>query len=204
MNTPSLPLGPLLTAARAGDRDAMDQLLVHYYPTVRGMVHRSLAADLRRKKPWLSAMFSTGDIVQEVFQSVVRDLDHFESDNEGAFVNYLVSLVQNRLLDAVRFHEALRRNPRRAPHGLDRIGQEATDTRGPAEVVEAEEQLRRYAVAIARLSPRERTLLRRRLHTTETFAQLAEHLGYPSEDSARKAFYAAQARLLVEFRTQRP
>jgi RNA polymerase sigma factor (sigma-70 family) len=182
----------------------MDELVTRFYPMVRGLVHRSLATDLRRKKPWLSAMFSTGDIVQEVFQSVVRDMGDFSSDNEGAFVNYLVTLVQNRLTDAVRFHEAMRRNPRRNRNGMEQVNQQASDTRGPVERAAAEEQLRRYTRAFADLTLAERTLLRRRLHTEDTFAELATSLGYPSEESARKAFYAAQARLLLAFQTRKP
>ncbi len=196
-------IGPLLTAARAGDRGAMDELFLRFYPSVRNMVHHSLATDLRRKRPWLAAMFSTGDVVQEVFQSVIRDMEHFDGESEGAFVAYLVTLIKNRLTDAIRFHEAMRRDSRRAPHAGDSLDDQAAESRDPAEIAAAEEQLRRYTRALATLGPRERTLLRERLHGTTTFAELAQQFGYPSEDAARKAFCAAQARLLLSIQNQK-
>ena len=182
-------IGPLLTAARAGDRGAMDELFLRFYPSVRNMVHHSLATDLRRKRPWLAAMFSTGDVVQEVFQSVIRDMEHFDGESEGAFVAYLVTLIKNRLTDAIRFHEAMRRDSRRAPHAGDSLDDQAAESRDPAEIAAAEEQLRRY--------------IRERLHGTTTFAELAQQFGYPSEDAARKAFCAAQARLLLSIQNQK-
>ena len=63
----------LLARARQGDDAALDQLLERYYPVVQEMVHRSLSRDLRTKRPWLIARFSTGDVVQEVFRSVLTE-----------------------------------------------------------------------------------------------------------------------------------
>lgn len=195
----SADFNAVLAAVRAGDRAALDRMVTSLYPPVRALVHSSLETDLRRKRPWLTAMFSTGDVVQEVFLSVVRDLEDFQGTHEGAFVNYLATLVKNRLIDAVRFHEAMRRDVRRSS---ERVGEqeEAPPGAGPVDLVEREEQLRAYARAIAMFPQREQLLLRERLHGTQTFKELAEMLGYPSEDAARKAFHAAQARLLLRLR----
>jgi RNA polymerase sigma factor (sigma-70 family) len=187
----------VMAAVRAGDPAARERLLGHYYPAVRRLVHRSLAADLRRRRPWLAAMFSTGDVVQEVFCSIVRDLDHFASDNEGAFVNYLATLVKNRLSDAVRFHEAMRRDARRASESVENLGERQPAGGEPIDQLALEERVRGYCAAVQALPQREQTLLRERLDGEATFKDLAARLGFPSEDAARKAFCAAQARVLL-------
>lgn len=185
-----------LEAARAGDEEALRVLFDHFYPTVQRMVHRSLAQDPRFRRPWVESVFSTGDVVQDVFMNVLRSLDAVESTNEAAFRGYLAMLVRNRLIDSIRFHEAARRDRRRHQRCEEEY-EPASPARGPSTQVSSAEELGLFRAALARFPSRERLLLRERIERGETFAVLAEHLGYPSADAARKAFYAAQARLLV-------
>lgn len=185
----------VLEAARNGDRAAIDRLVAELYPKVRELVHNSLATDLRRKRPWLTAMFSTGDVVQDVFCGVIRDLDDFHSVHDGAFVKYLATMVKNRLVDTVRFHQAHRRDVRRDRDQID--ADVVAHAEDPASVAELEDELRAYARALATFPQREQVLLRERLSGAQTFRQLAELLGYGSEDAASRAFHAAQARLLL-------
>lgn len=191
----------LLAGAARGDREALDALLTCYYPAVQAMVHRALATDLRLKRPWLAAMFSTGDVVQEVFCGVVRDIGSFDGADEGAFVAFLATMVKNRLIDAIRFHEAVRRDQRRAI----KLGDSEPDFDGaapdPAQAVALDEQVQRFLRVVNTFEPRERLLLRDRLDLGVGFRELAEQLGYPSEDAARKAFYAAHAKLVLRLRS---
>ncbi len=184
-----------VAAAREGHESALNALFDRFYPMVRDMVHRALAADLRLKRPWIAPMFSTGDVVQEVFMSVLRDLESFAGTSEGAFVNYLASVTKNRLIDAVRFHEAVRRDCRRvgSVHDLELPQRE----RDPADHAVTAEEVARFCSVLTSFPTRERLLLRERIERNTTYAELAEELAYPSADSARKAFYAAQARLLM-------
>ena len=87
----------ILEAARRGDRAATEVLFRRFYPGVERMVHRSLSQDLRSNRPWLNVRFSTGDVVQDVFRSLLRDLSGFEGDTEGTFSWYLAMVVRNRL-----------------------------------------------------------------------------------------------------------
>ena len=146
-------------------------------------------------------MFSTGDVVQEVFCGVIRDLDGFHSVHDGAFVKYLATMVKNRLVDAVRFHEAMRRDVRRTRDQVDDDAAAASEHADPRAVAEREDQLRAYARVVATFPQREQVLLRERLYGNQTFKHLAEVLSYPSEDAARKAFHTAQARLLLRLRS---
>lgn len=184
----------LLAAARRHEAEAIDALFSRFYRPVRRMVHRGLQSQLRPSRPWLMPLFSTGDLVQEVFCNVLRDLDAFEGDSEAAFTAYLASTVRHRLIDAVRFHEAVRRDRRRH---RDSDPEQRHATEDPAEEAATAEELREFAQGFANLRPHEQALVRERLEHGHNFRAIAASLGYATPDAARKAFYAAQARLLV-------
>jgi RNA polymerase sigma factor (sigma-70 family) len=186
----------LLDAARGGDRKAVDSLVERYYPHVEETVHRDLSRDLRYSRPWLTARFSTGDVVQDVFRSLLADLQKFEGKTEQAFCGYLAMIIRNRLLDAIRFHEAAQRDGRLSadlaaqPDPWDAAA-------GPATSIADAESADRLEQAIATLEERERLLLRARIEQETQFVVLAERLGYSSKWAARRAFYAAQSKVLV-------
>lgn len=185
-----------LERAKQGQRDARNELIEQFYPQVRSIVHRSLATDLRTNRPWLAARFSTGDVVQEVFRSVIDDLHAFEGQTEKAFAGYLSMLVRNRIIDAIRFHEADRRDGRlSAPSPED--DQHESGHELPAGEAERREQRDLLYRALEELPERERLLVRARFEESASFKELAEQLGYGSESAARRAYTAAQARLAV-------
>lgn len=179
-------------------RQQLAELCERHYPLVHERVHRLLARDVRRGRPWLAAMLSTGDVVHEVFLGVVRDFEGFRGGSERAFVAYLARLVRNRLIDSVRHHEAKQRDSRRTERDLAAIADpHATPGSRSAEREDAE----LVRAILAGFPERDRALLRGRLEDEEPFAVLAKSLGYASADSARKAFAAVQARLLARLQT---
>ncbi len=182
--------------ARSGEKEALDELVRRFYPAVEALVHHRLATDLRQGRPWLHARFSTGDVVQTVFQSVLLDVGAFQGKTEESFVGYLAAVVHNRIIDALRFHEAAQRDGRRGsqmPTGFDSAGTEVD----PADSAMSAEGLVRLHTALACFGPREQHLLRARIDGVASFLELAEQLGYGSESAARRAFFDAQARLVV-------
>lgn len=188
-----------LLAARAGDGSALNELLSRFYPAVSREVHKALASSTRRHRPWLNSLFSTGDVVQEVFVSVVRDLEHVQAVDAGGFVSYLTTLVRNRLIDTIRFHEALQRGVRNTqPIDDDEllVGSAAS----PVDRAASAEGIEQFCAILNATPARERALLMGRIERGETYAELQRSLGYPSEDAARKAFYTAQARLILSLR----
>lgn len=185
-----------LSAARQGDRAAIERLADRFYPTVQRIVHHKLAIDLRSSKPWLAARFSTGDVVQEVFQQVLYDMGAFAGTTEKAFIGYLAIVIRNRIIDMVRYHEADCRDGRRVSRpelGLDVAGPEGD----PAAVLASGELRERLRLALLQLDERTQLLVRARKEGQATFAELAAQLGYETESGARRAFYAAQARLAM-------
>jgi RNA polymerase sigma factor (sigma-70 family) len=193
---PTTAFDVALQAARRGDAEALEFLAERFYPVVQRLVHRRLELDLRASRPWLATRFSTGDVVQEVFLGVLKDLGAFAGDNEGAFVGYLAMVVRNRIIDAIRFHEAERRDGRRVGLSADQLDL-AGPGDDPAAGLRAAEEQTRLREALMRFEPREQLLLRARLESLATFRELAEQLGYHDESGARRAYYAAHARLAL-------
>lgn len=183
-----------LSRARAGDQSALEELFRRFYPRVESTVHRNLSMDVRQSRPWLSTRFSTGDVVQDVFRSVLMDLDAFQGNTEAAFAGYLAMVVRNRILDAVRFHEAARRDGRRPVVDTASMSLEGK-SRDPVEEALLNETNERFLAALSSFPERERLLLRARFEKTASFEDLAEQLGYGSISSVRRAFFVAQARI---------
>lgn len=194
-------LRELITRCKAGDEAARATLVDGFYPAVRDAVHRELALDLRRGRSWLAAQFSTGDIVQEVFLGALRDLDGFHSDDENAFKSFITTMVRHRLLDALRYHEAGRRDAKRAGRGLNvSVLGPVSDATSPTAAAARSEEVTAVNKALESLQPRDRALIEQRFVANKTYAEIAEALGIVSEGAARKAVAASQARLLIQLR----
>lgn len=186
----------LLDRARAGDRQAQDDLIARFYERVREVVHQRLEFDLRRNQRWVAPLFSTSDVVQEVFVGVVRTLGDFDGDDEADFVRYLSGAVRNRIIDALRHHEAHKRDGRRVRSADEQEPAGSDPT--PSWIASLAEQMEVYRTVVAELPERERRLLEERLEERREFDGIAQALGLPSADAARKAFNRAQALLLAK------
>ena len=193
-NNPDSSATPKAVIDVGADRAKLEELCQRHYQHVHDRVHRMLARDLRRGRPWLSALLSTGDVVHEVFLGVVRDFDRFRGESEQAFVAYLARLVRNRLIDSVRHHEASRRDHRLIERETSTlVDPDMTPSTGLTHQEDAELVSR----ILGTFPERDRALLRGRLEDEESFPVLAKSLGYASADSARKAFASVQARMMA-------
>lgn len=201
----SMDLARTLEAAARGDRAALQTLLNEFYPQVREVVHKELHHDFRKHHRWMLPLFSTGDIVQDVFVCVVKGLSGFAVEDESSFARYLATLVEHRLLDAVRFHEAARRDHRRLTEepdgGLDAMACGSADPT-PSVLASVNEQVSVYRAVLATFTEKQRLLLDLRLADDLPFTDIAVRLGIASADAARKAFHEAQAKLLVKLRAR--
>jgi len=193
-------LSGILEAARRGDAGALDELCRRFQPRVTSLVHAQIQRRLRPQQHAVLKLLSTGDIVQDVFVEVLRNLDRFDGDNEAAFVGLLATLVEHRLVDQVRRSQAARRDVRRAADQGPLTAGVTAGAGSPAAAAAQAEQLAIYRAVLDGFPARERTLLSLRLEQQLEFEQLAQRLAYPSADAARKAFHAVQARLLLRLR----
>lgn len=174
----------LLTRARAGDREALDDLFARYLPLLR----RWAAGRLPR---WARDLADTPDLVQETLIQVFKKVGGFEHRGEGAFHAYLRQAVMNRIRNEIR--NAARR-PQRSDMDEDSPALEAS----PLEAAIGSEAVDRYETALRRLSDEDRELIVARLEMGLTYGELADAAGKPSADAARMAVTRAIARLIEE------
>lgn len=195
----------LLAAAAAGEKAAQDRLVEATYADVRARVHQELERDFRQRHKWMLPLFSTQDVVHEVLAAVVRDLRDTSFPAREAFFAFLGTVVHRRLIDAVRFHEAARRDGRRVvaepTAGVAALGVDAREAT-PTFAAQLGERARLLQEALAELPERWRHLLELRLMEERTFPEIAQALGYSSEETARQSFVEAKARLLVKLRAR--
>jgi RNA polymerase sigma factor (sigma-70 family) len=197
-----MDLVALLDAARCGDAAAQGELIARFQTRVASMVHRQLQSRLRPQQHALLRQLSTGDLVQEVFLEVLRGLDRWDGGNEATFEALLATLVEHRIVDQIRRSHAERRDVRRLDAASPATVGACADDPGPRTLAVSHEQVAIYRAVLATFPERERALLVLRMEDELEFSDLAARLAYPSPDAARKAFHAAQARLLLRLRKQ--
>lgn len=195
----------LIRASIQGDSAATTELIDRLYPKVQAIVHRELERDFRQRHKWILPLFSTRDIVQDVFADVVGGLDESaDFPNEAAFVGYLSTMVRHRLLDAVRHNEAGKRDVRRRTDAsgtmIDRMAKTQSST--PELAANLAEQAELLRAVLDEFPERHRALLTLRMMDGETFPSIATKLGYASAETARQAFLDSQAKLLVKLRAR--
>ena len=136
-------------------------------------------------------MVETQDLVQETLFQTFKRIETFRPERVGALQAYLRQAVLNRIRDE------LRRVSRRPV--TDVLEDEHVDPDpSPLEEAIGREATERYEAALAALRPEEREAIIGRIELGYTYDELAEALGKPSGDAARKAAERALVRLVEE------
>jgi RNA polymerase sigma-70 factor (ECF subfamily) len=174
----------LVALVQKGDRAALERLFARHGPPLR----RWASGRLPR---WARDMADTDDVVQEALLQTFKRIESFEARGAGSLHAYLRQAVLNRVRDELRRRgrEPVRTDfdDRRSDPGLSPL-QRAIDG----------EALERYERALARLRAQDQEAIIARVEMGYTYEELAESLGKPSADAARKAARRALVRLLTE------
>jgi RNA polymerase sigma-70 factor (ECF subfamily) len=174
----------LLTRARNGDGQALEDLLARYLPVLSRWATGRLPIPARD-------LVDTADLVQETLIGTFKRLDGFEHRGEGALYAYLRQAVLNRIRDELR-------KARRRPERMDLDEGQPDDGLSPLEKAIGREAVERYEAALQRLSEGERDLIVARLELGLTYGEMADVLGKNSPDAARMAVGRALTRLAEE------
>jgi RNA polymerase sigma factor (sigma-70 family) len=174
----------LLDRARAGDKDALDQLFERHLKPLQRWARGRLPA-------WARDVADTNDLVQETLIQTFRRIEGFEPRGVGALQAYLRQAVLNRIRDELR-------RKRRRPDMAELNGLEIDRGESPLEQAIGREAVDRYEEALTRLRPDEREAIIARVELGYSYEELAEALGKPTADAARKAAQRALARLAEE------
>jgi RNA polymerase sigma-70 factor (ECF subfamily) len=180
--------GQLIERARTGDAQAIARLCeLHLKP-----LQRWASGRLPR---WARSLTDTDDLVQDTLIQTFRRIDVFEPRRAGALQAYLRQAVMNRIRDEVR------KSVRRPQHAL--AAEDADPAASPLEQAIGREAVERYERALATLEPREREAIIGRVEMGYSYQELADALGKPSAEAARKAAERALVRLAEEMRRAR-
>lgn len=171
----------LLERARAGDRQALDQVFARCVPRLR----RWAAGRLPR---WARDFADTQDLVQEAVLQTFRRIEEFEPRGEGALQAYLRQAVMNRIRNEIR---RATRHP--APASLD--SNAANAGLSPLEELIGKQEIAAYDEAMGALEPHEREAIVGRVELGLSYAELATTMGRPSADAARMAVARALLKL---------
>lgn len=187
---PSAPLDStavLVQRVREGDKASLERLIERHLAPLR----RYASGRLPR---WARDLADTDDLVQDTLLRTFSRLDAFEVRGAGALQAYLRQAVMNRLRDELR-----RRG--RAPAMVDLDKLDVPGQGSPLEDAIGAEAAARYVAALARLEPEEREAIIGRVEMEYSYADLADVLGKPTADAARKAARRALLRLAEEMKT---
>lgn len=174
----------LISRARTGDQDAIERLFARHLKPLQRWASGRLPK-------WARDLADTDDLVQEALLQTFKKIEDFEPRRVGALQAYLRQAVLNRLRDE------LRRKARR-PDATDLDGLEDVTARSPLEEAIGRQAIEDYEEALGRLRPEEREAIIARVEIGYTYDELAEALGKPSADAARKTARRALLRLAEE------
>lgn len=180
-----------LQRVHRGDDEALRQLVAEHLPWIEAHVRKKLT-------PVARAAGETQDFVQEAMLAVLRDGPRFTIDNPAAFRALLARIVENDIVDKVRWLQRGRRDHRRErtlPSDsvvlLDAPVRTVTEPPMRADRNEQQQWLR---LALELLEPDDREVIRLRDWDGCSFPEIGRHLGI-AEEAARKRYLRALPRL---------
>jgi RNA polymerase sigma-70 factor (ECF subfamily) len=186
---PSAPLDStavLIQRVREGDKDSLERLIQRHLAPLRRYV-------TGRLPQWARDLADTDDLVQDTLLRTLSKIDAFEVRGPGALHAYLRQAVMNRMRDELR-------RKGRAPAFVDVHDLDPAGPGSPLEEAIGAEAAARYVAALARLTPEERETIIGRVEMEYSYADLADMLGKPTADAARKAARRALLRLAEEMK----
>ena len=177
----------LIDRARAGDASALECLFArHRTPLERWASHRL--------PQWARDICDTDDLVQDTLLKTFKRIDRFEPRHGGALQAYLRQAVLNHIRDELK-----RKGRRPVVTGLDDdVHADSADS--PLERAIGRETVECYERALSRLTSDEREAIIARVEMGHSYEEMAEALGKPTADAARKAAKRALVRLAEEMK----
>jgi RNA polymerase sigma-70 factor (ECF subfamily) len=177
----------LIDRARHGDQEALERLFARHLKPLQRWARGRLPK-------WARDLADTDDLVQDTLLRTFKRIEDFEPRRVGALQAYLRQAVLNRLRDE------LRRKGRQPQEPAELDALEADGSQSPLEEAIGREAVERYERALGRLRPEEREAIIARVEMDYSYEELAEALGKPTPDAARKAAQRALVRLAEEMK----
>lgn len=186
----------LVSAARDGDRLALERLFERYLPRVRQIVAVRMGKRLR-------AIAEVEDLVQDAMVKVLQGLGSYEPRSEGSFRSWLARCVQNAIVDRAREQEAAKRGAgklrRFADLGSTRLSDSVFAGKDPtaSAILRGKEFEERLEEALLGLEEHQREIIVLRYLCEMPYEEVASAMGFQEVTSARRACARAVHKLLA-------
>lgn len=174
----------LIARARAGDQDALERLFARHVEPLRRWARGRLPK-------WARDLSDTDDLVQDALTQTFRRISDFQPQHIGALQAYLRQAVLNRIRNELR-----RKGRQPQTTDVDEVQVESADS--PLDEAIGREAVARYERALQHLTPEDREAIIARVEMGYSYDEIAEALGKPTPEAARKAARRALARLAQE------
>jgi RNA polymerase sigma-70 factor (ECF subfamily) len=191
----------LLQRVQTGDKEALNELYNRYLMRVLAAVRARLGAELRGK-------LESWDVVQDALLASLKDVQSFNQTSEGAFLNWLAKIVENRIREQLDYFRAEKRD-----HRLERplAGPRSDESSVPLDIPERNcaptasqvlilsDDLARLERAMDQLPEESRELIVAVKIEGRTYLEIAEASG-KSPDAVRMQVNRAMLALAKAFR----
>lgn len=180
----------LMERARAGDGSALDLICERFIPRLQRWARGRLP-------PAARDLVDTDDIVQEILTGTIRRINHIDYEHSHALQAYTRRSVDYRIRRELQTI--------RPPHEpLDAGAEPRSRQASPLEQVVGRELYEQYEAGLAALCPRDQEVIVARMELDYSLAEVAEIVGLPSADAARKAVKRALMRLARKMKQRGP
>lgn len=110
----------LICCAAAGDKVALQSLLLIHYSEIETTIRQSLGADL-------AARLEVQDLMQEALVAAYREIGRFSPSGDGSFQAWLKRIAANRVIDAARKFRRLKRGGNLNQMDIHRFAEDSFD-----------------------------------------------------------------------------
>ncbi|MCZ6659005.1 MAG: sigma-70 family RNA polymerase sigma factor [Gammaproteobacteria bacterium] len=177
----------LLQAARAGSREALEELFKRCGPRLLALIRLRLGPDLR-------ARLESRDVLAECLLTAFQKFDQLRQSDGASFNAWLARIAENEINDLAEHHHRQRRDVRREEFLEDEhlVG----EVRSLTSRVAVDEQLRLIECALETLEAEHREVILLRKMYELSFPEIGERMGR-SPDACRMLLARAMTELTL-------
>lgn len=177
----------LLAALARGEAAAFEEVCARYGERLGRIARRKLAGPMR-------ARMETADVVQTTLGELVRSADTVHFDSEAAFLRWIGTVLERKILAAARRWNAAKRDRHReAPLPAEDMLHDDS-ARSPSQIFSHKESRHSLNTAVAALPTKDREVVIARIFLDLPWPHVAKALGTTVE-AAQMRFTRVKARL---------
>lgn len=177
----------LIEAARAGKREAYEELFCTYREDLARRLRGRMPAELERR-------VDASDVIQEALVDAVKAFESFEYRGEGSFRAWLGRILENRLRMDFNFHLAREKRSARRETPLAQSGRSESGAQGalppgdltsPSNAAVGREERERLERALACMPEDHRSVIRALKFQGKSLAEVSHEMGR-TENAVKK------------------